>query len=200
MYGAASLIVTAILLPFIGSVSVCLRFYVRLRLKPTFIGIDDWLILFSCILVWAQGANQVVAASIGDLGRDNKDTVEWRVKVAQKAAHANLIIEKVTYTTIKLSVLLFYRRIFLHQKKFRIANDILIILVTLWGFVFLLTFAFLAGDVNSPGENWGSLWFCITEVVSDVAILALPYPCIRELQMSKRDKMGVIAIFLLGTL
>lgn len=197
MYSVASIIVTAILLPLIGSAAVYLRFYIRLRLKPTFIGIDDWLILSSCIFVWAQGAMQVAAASIGGLGKDNEYTVDLRIK---KVSHAALIIEKITYTTIKLSVLWFFRRIFLHQKRFRIANDILIVLVTLWGFAFFFTFVFLGGDINSPSQSWASLWFGITDVVSDVAILALPYPCIRELQMSKRDKMGVIAIFLLGTL
>ena len=59
MYGVTSLIVTATVLPLLGLGAVCLRFYVRLRLKPTFVGIDDWLITFSCLLVFAQGANQI---------------------------------------------------------------------------------------------------------------------------------------------
>ena len=59
MYGVASLIVTATVLPLLGLVAVCLRFMVRLRLKPTFVGIDDWLIAFSTVLVLAQGANQI---------------------------------------------------------------------------------------------------------------------------------------------
>lgn len=205
MYGVASLIVTAILLPLIGSLAVYLRFYVRLRLKPTFVGIDDWLILFSCVLVWGQGANQIVAAVIGELGRDDEKTVEWRVKNEQKLDYATLLIEKVTYTTIKLSVLFFYRRIFLQQKSFRIANDILIALIALWGVVFLFIYAFLCGFDSQHGhpcapQEWGSLWFAITDVLGDVAILTLPYPCIRRLQMSKRDKIGLSLIFLLGTL
>lgn len=59
MYGVASLIVTATVLPLLGLVAVCLRFFVRLRLKSTFVGIDDWLIAFSCLLVLGQGANQI---------------------------------------------------------------------------------------------------------------------------------------------
>ena len=59
MYGVASLIVTAAVLPLLGLVAVCLRFFVRLRLKPTFVGIDDWLIAFSCLLVFVQGALQI---------------------------------------------------------------------------------------------------------------------------------------------
>ena len=59
MYGVASLIVTATALPFMGLVAVCLRFLVRLRLKRSFVGIDDWLIAFACVLVWVQGALQI---------------------------------------------------------------------------------------------------------------------------------------------
>ena len=58
-YGTTSIIITAIVLPLLGLVAVCLRFYVRLRLKPTFVGIDDWLITFSCLLVFAQAALQI---------------------------------------------------------------------------------------------------------------------------------------------
>lgn len=63
MYGVASLIVTAILLPLLGVIAVCLRFYVRLRVRPTFVGIDDWMTAISCFLVCAQGANQIVGKS-----------------------------------------------------------------------------------------------------------------------------------------
>ena len=59
MYGTTPIIVTAIVLPLLGLVAVCLRFYVRLRLKPTFIGIDDWLIAFSCLLVFGQASIQI---------------------------------------------------------------------------------------------------------------------------------------------
>lgn len=60
MYGVASVIVTAIVLPLLGFVAVCLGFHVRIRLTPTFVGIDDWLIACSCFLVLGQGAMQIV--------------------------------------------------------------------------------------------------------------------------------------------
>ena len=44
------------------------------------------------------------------------------------------------------------------------------------------------------------LSFAITDVIFDVAILASPYPYIRKLQIGSRDKIGLTAIFLLGTL
>ena len=203
MYGIVSVISTAIILPLLGFAAVCLRFYVRLRVRPTYIGIDDWLILVSSVLVWGHAANQVAAGVIGENGRDNEPTVEWRATNQAKMNYAALIFEKATYSTIKLSVLFFYRRIFFHQEAFRIWNNVMIVLVTLWGICFFFAFLFLCGI--GPGQacasqEWSSLWFGITDVVGDIAILAMPYPCIKKLQMSRASKAGVSAIFLLGTL
>lgn len=49
-------------------------------------------------------------------------------------------------------------------------------------------------------QEWLLLWFAITDVLSDMAILALPYPCIRKLQMSRHFKVELTFVFLLGTL
>ena len=65
MYGVASLIVTATVLPCVGLVAVCLRFLVRFRLKRSFVGIDDWLIAFACVLVWVQAALQIAGKTRG---------------------------------------------------------------------------------------------------------------------------------------
>lgn len=254
MYGVASLIATAVVLPFIGFLAVCVRFYVRLRLKPTYLGIDDWLIAFSCLLTVAQGANQIagmkmkpsllrihlnsrltvlsncVGALIGEIGRDAEPTVAWRIAHESKVCcnyllynwpsmnraisltqdslkidFSALVIEKFTYSCIKLSVLFFYRRIFFIRKSFLIANNILIILIIIWGVIFLFTEAFSCGSDSSHGhpcaqQEWLALWFAITDVLGDIAVLTLPYPCIRKLQKSRRDKVGLIAIFSLGTL
>ena len=66
------MIVTAILLPLLGFVAVYLRFYTRIRLTSTFVGIDDWLIAFSCLLVLGQGAAQIVGMMLRP-GRSNQN-------------------------------------------------------------------------------------------------------------------------------
>lgn len=76
MYGVASMIVTAILLPLLGFVAVCLRFYTRIRLTTTFVGIDDWLIAFSCLLVLGQGAAQIVGMIQEPLCADQNESIE----------------------------------------------------------------------------------------------------------------------------
>lgn len=107
-YNVASLLGTAIALPLLGVIAVILRFYVRLRLRPSYVGIDDWLIVLAVVLVVGHGVNQIIcmssyafgltavlgrssatnnlradtfvkAAVIGELGRDDEPKVDWRV-------------------------------------------------------------------------------------------------------------------------
>ena len=44
------------------------------------------------------------------------------------------------------------------------------------------------------------LLFAISDLVGDVLIVLMPFPCIRDLHMSRREKWAVAFIFLLGTL
>lgn len=99
MYTVAALIATAIILPLLGTSFIVLRFDVRLRLKPTYIGIDDCLIVVACAFVWGQAAVQIASAVHGELGRDNQKTVPWRVRNEQKLDYAVVIFEKITYST-----------------------------------------------------------------------------------------------------
>ena len=59
MYGFAALISIATVLIVLAIIATCLRFYIRLVLKPDRIGVDDWLILVSCILMVGQVINQI---------------------------------------------------------------------------------------------------------------------------------------------
>ena len=123
-----------------------------------------------------------------------------------------VIIEKPAYGFIKLSVLLFYRRIFVTSSTFRLINDIIIVLISCWALSFFVAEIFLCGthlkalwDEDSSRGHCAShslllLWFAITDVIGDIAVLAMPYPSIRKLQMTRRDKLGVSGILLLGTL
>ena len=126
------------------------------------------------------------------------------IRYASQINDIAILLEKFTYSFIKLSVLFFYRRIFI-QRSFRIANSVLIVLITLWGLVFFLDEAIIEYDSahvdHAPRSGtWSLFWFAITDVLGDIAILTLPYPCIRQLQMSRRAKVGLTVVFLLGTL
>ena len=98
-----------------------------------------------------------------------------------------------------------YRRIFSVNQTFRTVNSLLIVVIVIWGltFLFLESFICVGGSgvsLSCNAQEWVLLWFAITEVAGDIVILSLPYPCIRKLQMSKRDKIGLCAIFASGSL
>lgn len=59
MYPETSLVATGVILPLVGVVAVCFRFFVRMRPKHVALGIDDWAILVACILVCGMGALQI---------------------------------------------------------------------------------------------------------------------------------------------
>lgn len=124
-----------------------------------------------------------------------------------------MLIEKPMYCFIKLSVLFFFRRFFHVHKRFRVFSLFMIVVIVLWGLAFFLAEAFQCG-VSIPSPLWTpgasrsdcvnandlNLVFAVTDAVTDVIVLAMPYPYLRKLQMGKRERAGLIAIFALGTL
>ena len=243
-YGPGPLLGTAIALPALAIIAVILRLYVRLRVRSTYLGADDWLVLCSVILVVGHGILQILGkrcrsyyllchlntvtlapplchgcvylrnpdllpgVTIGVVGQDDipmDRRVPARIATSQKIKQAILVMEKVEYTTIKLSVLFLYRRIFGSNITFRRCADALSGLIVLWGVVFLLLEIFVctadsATSLTCAAQEWTLLWFGITDVLGDIIVLSMPYPCLRSLQMSRPEKIGVTAIFALGTL
>ena len=69
MYSPASFIAVAVVLPLLGVVAVGVRFYVRLCLRSSRLGADDYMIVIGCLLVCAMCVNQLV-------GKTRKTTQE----------------------------------------------------------------------------------------------------------------------------
>ena len=118
----------------------------------------------------------------------------------------------VTFGVVKLSVLLLYRRIFVGPifKKFSLG---VCILVGIWSLAFFLAYAFeckthitaLWTSTEEIAEycintNAIDLGFGISDVLTDILVIAIPLPIILKLQMSAANKVGVGAAFMLGSL
>lgn len=115
-------------------------------------------------------------------------------------------------SSVKLSILFFYRRIFV-GRTFKILSLTLGVFVVVWGITFFFATVFQCG--SNPAYWWTSqytskydcsktawleLGFAVTDVFVDMFILAIPIPLIWNLKMSTRRKIGLIAVFLLGIL
>ena len=85
MYSPAALISTGVILPLLGVVTVCLRYWVRLRFSPSYIGIDDILIVVGAVFVCGMGAIQIGSTIQGDNSPETKATpaknyVQYKVR------------------------------------------------------------------------------------------------------------------------
>lgn len=76
MYSPAALIATGVILPLLGVATVCLRYWVRLRFSPSYIGIDDILIVVGALFVCGMGAIQIGSAIQSDTSEETKETPE----------------------------------------------------------------------------------------------------------------------------
>jgi len=211
-YTVAAIFATSIIFPVIVYAQVAARFWMRLRFQRTYLGLDDWLILLATVIVTGMAVGYMLGATIGVMGRDGNPVPDSHMLPQKKLDFAQLVFEKPAYGAIKTSVLLFYRRIFIGH-RFRIINNWLLALITAWWLTFFLADLFLCGV--HPDANWDatekakgyclSTWvvsfvFSITDVITDAAIIWLPYPEIARLHLTTRKKWEVASVFMLGGL
>jgi len=127
---------------------------------------------------------------------------------------ANQLLSVLSLVFTKLSIVWFYRRIF-RGDHFNLVIKILIGVVIGWGITFFFASLFECFPVQ---QVWLSLYgtpehdqYCyqylpmfyatsITNMLIDVLILVTPIPKIWSLRMPLHQKVGVSAIFLLGSL
>ncbi|KAL9024379.1 MAG: hypothetical protein Q9196_006560 [Gyalolechia fulgens] len=110
--------------------------------------------------------------------------------IGTAATYAGYQTYGVAVTLIKLSILLFYRRIF-STSQFRLRTNIVGALVIAWLFINNLASAFQCRLI---------IGFQAGNLTLDIVILSLPVYAVSQLQMSRSKRISVLAIFLLGAL
>ena len=159
----------------------------------------------------------IVGTALGDMARHTAvdDTgypiFTHRTVVFEQIVYASQLTQTLTFGLTKLTVLLLYRRIFTGD-VFRRVVWIGYAIVFAWtvGFFFASLLQCWPISINWTGFG-GDTAYCVnsnimlvahawSDCFTDVAILAMPLPCIWGLQMKTRHKIGVSAIFLLGLL
>ena len=129
-----ALIVTSIILPLISLTSMCLRFRAR-RLARQRIGCDDIFVSIS----WINTLGLSIVVWVYTPGCGINDIKEDLVQVVQLEAqllYVQSILIIFSLTTIKIAVLLFYKRIFSMGVFPTIAN-IATVAVAVWGIVYM---------------------------------------------------------------
>ena len=120
------------------------------------------------------------------------------------------ILFALAVTTIKVSILFFYDRIF-PMRSFRFCAIGVGILNIIWCIIFTVGLVFASKPTayfwdhairNAKGVNeipFG-IGISVANVITDFIVLILPVPILWKLQMKKEKKIAVTAIFLLGGL
>ncbi|KAI3323419.1 hypothetical protein HD806DRAFT_85811 [Xylariaceae sp. AK1471] len=217
----ASVIAIGAVFAFLPAVAVVLRFYCRLRVKRTVLGIDDWLSLAAFVLTLGMGIMLIVGGSIHALAQPSPQgiapgdyfyvTDDAEVKT-EKIFWSLVIVQDLAFGLAKLSVLYLYRRIFV-TPLFNLLSMTLIILIGIWTIGFFFAYVFSCG--TRFWANWAPLaiflencfdttpYFyalAISDVLTDGLILALPYYWIWRLNMSMAKRFAVLGVFLLGAI
>ncbi|KAI1397064.1 hypothetical protein F4819DRAFT_490923 [Hypoxylon fuscum] len=222
----AEILAAAAALPALGIIVVILRFYTRLLQKAK-LGIDGFLILPAVVLVSGMGAALIAGVeqeAVGystppPPGSDPELVFTWRdpkITMVQKVQFITQLLMIAAYGFIKLSIIFFYRRIFITSKsdRFNLITIICACVVVAW------TLAYIFAVALDCGTHWVAHWgsvadlfaYChggfevqqiveslfITDLVTDVIIIALPMPRIWSLHLTLGRKIVITAIFLLG--
>ncbi|KAK3374546.1 hypothetical protein B0H63DRAFT_418684 [Podospora didyma] len=166
---------------------------------------DDYLIL----LAVPQGIGMLVIQGMYTnmgVGFPLEETMENLVPILKMLVAYELIF-CTAISTIKLSVMLFYLRVFVNQ-GLRLATKLAMGFVVLWSTgnflqVFLLCRPFAASynpAIKGKCGNQVASFIAIGafNIVTDILILALPIPTVWALKMATAAKIGLTAVFALG--
>ncbi|KAI0013030.1 hypothetical protein F4779DRAFT_565232 [Xylariaceae sp. FL0662B] len=191
----------------LSTVSVVMRIYTRLCVSRVKLGVDDYLCLFS-FGATASFSGLLFASFSWGIGRHIWDEpVAWLVsglKFETIAAQIYLVAA----TSIKLSLLFLYRRIFNLQTKAKFFVNAGIVVVLLVNIALLLAIIFFCIPVQKAWDNSiegkctspapVSYFTGVWNAVVDIYVLVLPIPLLWGLNMGPRRKLRLGAVFGIG--
>ncbi|KAL8682520.1 MAG: hypothetical protein Q9186_001467 [Xanthomendoza sp. 1 TL-2023] len=191
----------------ITCVAIALRLLAR-KMQKVPLGADDFVILPGAIFTIGTAITFIYSAQNG-AGRHVKALHPDELNGFWKATYAGYQTYGLAVTLIKVSVLLFYRRIF-STAQFRLRTNIVGVLIIIWLFLNNFMAAFQCRPIKkawlplTPGKCIQPLGLIVGlaagNAALDFVILALPVYAVSKLHMSLAKKISVLAIFMLGGL
>ncbi|KAI1373813.1 hypothetical protein F4677DRAFT_428336 [Hypoxylon crocopeplum] len=198
-----ALVVVSVIFPVLSAVAIFLRFLARRTARHPVRADDVWIIvawIFTftlSVLVW-------VFTDRSGIDYYKIDPNQGTIYSLELIFLSSCLIQ-FPLSTVKISILLFYRRIFV-SRPFRIAVWIAIGVVAIWG---LLFFFLVLTQVDPIEDSWkgGRLRYDSTalglaqvgtSIALDFVVLCFPLPVISRLHMASKRKIAVSLIFWLG--
>ncbi|KAL6922737.1 hypothetical protein FSST1_000011 [Fusarium sambucinum] len=191
-------------------VAITLRFAAR-AVQRTRVHLDDWIIVLGTILVGGT-AGLAIAGGFYGAGKHIWAVEMDDLQQIYKILFAYTFLYSASCAVIKISILLFYQRIFPSTELFFRVSII---------FGYFLSFSYpvvvwvTMGNACRPFEHFwtqfaGTKGSCIdintfflalgiVNMINDFYILLIPIPQIFQLQMSLRKRLGITGIMMLGS-
>ncbi|TVY50679.1 Satratoxin biosynthesis SC1 cluster protein 4 [Lachnellula cervina] len=193
-------------------VAVILRFVTR-KINKAGIGPDDWWILVGLLFFIITGGLLLYGVRSDPDGGEFIDrdspTFEYAPHVTYlKLSFTVAVLYFTVVTSIKVSILLMYRRVF-SVEKFRLQSIVVGGVVVLWWFVGTIVAIvscipfkrfWVGSSAGGYCLDFNIFWMGMgaTELVIDTVILVLPMGMVVKLWMPLQQKILVAGIFLLG--
>ncbi|KAL4769508.1 hypothetical protein BDW60DRAFT_224763 [Aspergillus nidulans var. acristatus] len=182
-----------------------IRIYTR-ALMVKQMGSDDWTIIISLAFSWAFFG--IFVGETAYLMGEHHELIPSDILEKQMICFwASVPIYQASLITTKASILLQYKRVFA-TRGMHIASWILIGFVAAWG-----TWTFVSAWLNCVpvAKFWDptidgycldkkALWFSNSaiHIFTDIVLLIFPMPVLKNLQLPRRQRLALMAVFALG--
>ncbi|KAF2687595.1 hypothetical protein K458DRAFT_484867 [Lentithecium fluviatile CBS 122367] len=203
-YSVAAAVCSCIF-PALAAVACAFRIRAR-RVQNMKIGWDDWLIFSALAFAFSYCCLVLYGSFRASIGQDLSTITPDDYTNYQKHLYFGVIIAHISYGLVKLSVLQFYKRIFV-TPTFQLSANIMLIIV----FLFMLTATITQIFSAWPISNWWTLGknytinygafitsFAAIDLVLDIIILSLPVPVIHKLHVNRQKKFLLVGVFWMG--
>ncbi|KKZ65970.1 hypothetical protein EMCG_08264 [[Emmonsia] crescens] len=202
---SARLMIPSIIFCFITPIFVAMRVASRLHFTKG-LGRDDWAILVSCVFSVILSITMIVVCKWA-FGKHMRQQDPLLVRKSLKLYVGAQVVYKVTIALSKISIVFLYLRIFVGNLFRRICWLFIVVVIcytigSSTATVFQCTPIRRAWDRAVLGTciNLTVSWYANAafSIFSDLAILTLPMPVIKSLQLPKRARIGLMSIFAVG--
>jgi hypothetical protein len=133
-----------------------------------------------------------------------EDISRWTVsdrRISGDVFCALAVLYVLSVTSIKLSILFFYRRTFtMHEMWFKLAWWATMNLIVLWA-VTCITLIALQNTGTLPKAGFARIGISATGIVngfSDIILMVLPAVMISNMRLPKKQKIAIMGIFMIG--
>ncbi|KAI0101406.1 hypothetical protein GGR51DRAFT_575064 [Nemania sp. FL0031] len=197
------LVIVSAIFPVLSAVAVLLRFYARHKSGQGYHADDAW-VVFAWVSTFVISVLVWVFTSLSGINYYRIDALQG-TEYSLELIFLSSVLIQVPLATVKISILLFYNRIF-QNRKFAVCVWVAIAIVSLWGVIFIVL---VITQVDPISQSWkgGRLRYDSsalglaqigTSVGLDLVVLMFPLPMIYRLPMSASKKLSITLIFWLG--